>query len=100
MTRLAKPAIAGAVMGLMMLWMLHGQLTGEATAAAPLAFVAAHVVVLVVVLAAGLLGARLSPRARGWMARLHRPGFRHMGAMMGSAFVTAGLVHMLHGGPV
>lgn len=98
---LKMPLLMGPLMGAIMLWMLHGFLTGESTLSGPAlaVFIGAHVAVLVVVLGAGLFAARLSPRVRNWMARVHRPSWRHMGAMMGSAVASAAVVHVIvHGG--
>ncbi|AKS45106.1 hypothetical protein SAMN05444287_0194 [Octadecabacter temperatus] len=96
-----KPIVMGGLMGLMMMWMLHSALTGDGTlgAGALIAFVAAHVVFAAVVIGGALFAARLSPRARQFMDRLHRPSLRHIGVMMAAALSVAGLVHLVvHGG--
>ena len=97
---MTKPMIMGALMGVMMLWMLHGALMGDGVRGwALIAFVAAHVVLAAVVIAAGLFAARLSPRARMLIDRLHRPSLRHVGVMLLAAAASAGVIHLiLHGG--
>lgn len=94
-----KPIIMGGLMGVMMLWMLHGALTGGGvTGWALVAFVGAHVALVLVALAATVFAARLSPRVRDLMARVHRPSWRHVGAMSGSAAVVTAAIHVgLHG---
>jgi hypothetical protein len=94
------PIIIGALMGLMMMWMLHGALTGESgvTGWALIAFVTAHVAIIIVVLFAVIFATRLSPRAHAWINRLHRPSLRHVAAMLGSAIIVAGALHLgVHG---
>jgi len=95
MTFAAKPMLMGGVMGLMLLWMLHGQLTGASTLAGPALtlFIAAHVLVIALVACASLFLARLSPRLRNWLNRLHRPNLSHMVSMMVGVFITLGIVH-------
>lgn len=98
-----KQAIApigmGVIMGAMMLWMLHGQMTGQgAQPRAIVLFVGAHVLISLFVIGAGLFAARLSPLMRQKLDRLHRPSWRHMGKMLGSAAATALIIHLfLHG---
>lgn len=94
-----KPAMMGALMGLMMVWTLHGALTGGGVSGWALAaFVTAHVAVAAVLVGAAVFASRLSPRLRAWIARLHRPSFRHAGAMLGCAACTFGTLHLFaHG---
>ncbi len=94
------PVLMGPVMGAMMLWMLHGALVGGGVGGVALVvFVLAHVVVVGTVALAAVFAARLSPRLRGWLTRVHRPSLRHVGLMMGSALMTAGVIHVVvHGG--
>lgn len=99
----ALPVVMGGVMGLMMMWMLHGALTGDGVLGdgALALFILAHLAVAGVLIGAGVFAARLSPRMRGWQARLHRPSVRHVAVMLGSAVTTAGIVHLtVHGGLV
>jgi len=98
---MSKPIFMGALMGPMMLWMMHGMLSGETNMGfiALVIFVAAHFVVAGIAFGAALFAARLSPRVRAWAARLHRPSLTHVGAMIGSAALAAGIVHLyVHGG--
>ncbi|MEN8841140.1 MAG: hypothetical protein ABF254_05320 [Octadecabacter sp.] len=95
-----KSMIMGGLMGLMMMWMLHGALTGEGAigAGALITFVAAHFVLAAVVLGGALFAARLSPRARVVLERLHRPSLPHVAAMLGSAVLVAVALHFgIHG---
>ncbi len=95
-----KPMIMGLLMGFMMVWMAHGALTGDGAmeATALIAFAAAHVVLIVVVLAGAVFAARLSPRAKGWIDRLHRPSLSHVGLMLVGAVIAFGSVHLVvHG---
>ncbi|KQI69147.1 hypothetical protein AN189_06115 [Loktanella sp. 3ANDIMAR09] len=99
------PWIMGAFfMEPMMLWMLHGPLTGQAStggAWAAILFVAAHVVVAALLMGGALMAARLSPRARGFLSRLHLPSLRHVGTMLIAAAMSASVIHVtLHGGIV
>ena len=89
------PVLMGAVMGAMMLWMLHGALVGDGVGGTALVmFALAHVVVFGLIALAAVFMARLSPRLRGWLARVHRPKLRHLSVMMGSALVTVTVVHV------
>ncbi|MGR3486047.1 MAG: hypothetical protein ACU0BF_11930 [Paracoccaceae bacterium] len=87
-----RPALVGAVMGPMALWMLHGPIgRGEGPAALAI-FALAHLAVLGALLAL----ARVVPGLRG---RLHRPTLPHVATMAGGALLSAGAVHLIHGGP-
>jgi len=95
-----KPMIMGGLMGLMMMWMLHGALTGDGAigAGALIAFVAAHAVVAAVAIGMAVFAARLSPRIRQFIDRLHRPSVSHVTAMLTSAAVVALVLHFgVHG---
>ena len=95
---IAMPVGMGALMGLVMLWMLHGMLTGQGHAGGAL-FVLAHVAVLLVLALAFVVARRgQSAWAQGMLK--HRPSLRHVALMMGSALTTAGVIHLIHGGPV
>jgi hypothetical protein len=99
MTTIHKPFIMGMLMAVMMLWMLHGQLTANALSGAALAtFVGVHILMLVVVIGGSLFAARLSPRLRRLIDRLHRPSLQHVGWMLVGALTAAGSVHLtIHG---
>lgn len=91
-----KHGFIGAAMAAMMLWMLHDPImAGSASLSmGALAFVLAHVVVV----AGGAAVALLVPGIRRALVR-HRPSLRHVAAMIASATVFAGGVHLvLHGG--
>ena len=97
---LAKPLAMGAIMGLMMLWMVHGALTGggPVPTAALIGFVAVHLALALLAVGAAIFAARLSPRARAWLARIHRPRPAHLVAMISGLTASAGLVHLaVHG---
>ncbi|SMX39031.1 hypothetical protein [Octadecabacter ascidiaceicola] len=94
------PIIMGGLMGLMMMWMLHGALTGEGTigAGALIAFIAAHVVLAAIAIGMAVFAARLSPRVRQFMDRLHHPSLSHVAAMFSSAAAVALVLHFgIHG---
>ena len=91
------PIVMGAVMGPMMLWMAHRWIVSGAAATPMLGFAAAHLAILAVLLGGGLLLGRRAPALR---RRLHRPSAAHVARMLGAAAVSAGIVHLLHGGPV
>ena len=96
-----KPFILGGLMGLMMIWMVHGQMTGTSALAgwALVAFIGMHVALAIVVICAGLFAARLSPRARAALARLHHPSLHHIALMVVGMGASAGAVHLfIHGG--
>jgi hypothetical protein len=94
-----KPVVMGGLMGLMMMWMLHGALSGVGMAAGPLiAFVGAHLALALIATVLIWAGTRLSPRFVSILSRLHRPSLSHVGAMLVSTVVAAGLVHLsMHG---
>jgi len=46
------------------------------------------------VVIAAVFATRLSPRARTWVSRLHRPSWRHVGLMLTGAAISAGSVHV------
>lgn len=94
------PSIVGGLMGLGMMWMLHASHeTGTATGQiALLGFVAAHVAVGLAVILAGVFVARLSPAARVWMARLHRPSLSHLGHMAVGMLAGAAMLHLTQHG--
>jgi len=97
----SKPIFMGAFMGLMMLAMLHQTMTNETDKSflALALFAGAHIAIISIASIGAVFMARLSPRARGWIARLHRPSLAHVGAMLASATVFAGLAHLfIHGG--
>ena len=92
-----KPILIGLIMGPVMLWMLHRMLTGDTggyTGAALLAFAGLHVLLGAVVFVGAIFAARLSPGARDWMDRLHRPKPAHFALMLLSAGFSAGVVHL------
>ena len=91
------PIVMGAVMGPMMLWMAHGWIVSSAAWTAVASFVAAHLAFFAGLLGVGLLLGRRAPALR---RRLHRPSAAHVARMLGAAAVSAGIVHLLHGGPV
>lgn len=96
----SKPLVMGLLMGFMMVWMAHSALTGGGTmgATALIGFAAAHVVLIAVILGAAVFAARLSPRAKGWIDRLHRPSLHHVGHMLIGAAIAFGSVHLaIHG---
>ena len=96
-----KPIVMGGLMGLMMMWMLHGALTGDGAlgAGALIAFVAAHVVLVAIAIGVAVFAARLSPRAKARIDRLHRPSLRHVTVMLAAALIVSGVVHLVvHGG--
>jgi hypothetical protein len=99
MTLARKPLLMGVLMGPMMLWMLHGQLTQNTVSIwAGVVFIAAHVLILLVLGAGAIFAARLSPRLRGWLARLHRPSVSHFSAMLLGMLASGAVVHLsLHG---
>ncbi len=99
MTIQAKPLAMGGLMGLMMLWMLHGQLAENTTSTpALLVFVGAHVVIITLLLGASIFAARLSPRLRHMIDKMHRPSFWHLGWMFAGAAGSAGTIHFaIHG---
>lgn len=93
------PILTGAAMGAMALWMLHGALTGDGGGpGAGLAFVLAHLAGAALVMMGAAFGLH---RHMPGLARLlrHRPTGRHLALMTASAMVTAGLIHLVHGGP-
>ncbi|MEJ6399084.1 hypothetical protein [Yoonia sp. 208BN28-4] len=94
------PVLMGAAMGLMMMWMLHAShATGATTGQMALfAFVAGHLVLVAVVIAAGIFAARLSPRMRAWMSRLHRPSLGHIGLMAVGMAAGAVVIHLYQHG--
>lgn len=96
-----RPVAMGAVMAPMMLWMLHGQMTtgGGLFDWAVIGFVGAHVGLVLAVIFGAVFAARLSPRAKAVIDRLHRPSLRHIGLMLIGMAVAAGLTHLaVHGG--
>lgn len=97
---MTKPAIMGAAMGAMMLWMLHGLLTGSGvTGLALIVFVGAHFAVALILIGAAVFTARLSPRTKAMIDKLHRPTLRHVGIMLTAALITATAIHLtIHGG--
>ena len=95
MTRM-RPYLVGLIMGPMMLWMMHDAIAAGSAWWAAAGFVAAHLLVLALALAILLV----VPRWRARLAAVHRPSLPHMGAMLGSAGAAAGLVHLIHGGPL
>lgn len=99
LSKYIPPLIMGLLMGPMMLWMLHGVLTGGGVSTvAALVFVGMHVVAVLVALGTAFWAARLSPRMRAWLTRVHRPSARHAAVMLGSAAVAALLTHsIVHG---
>ena len=101
MTKRMTPYAMGALMGAMMLWVVHGLLTGQSALAGPalLVFVLAHVAVAATLLTGTLFLARLSPRARGWLSRLHRPSGAHVLAMLAGMIGSSVAIHLsIHGG--
>ncbi|MDB4213852.1 hypothetical protein N9741_03170 [Octadecabacter sp.] len=94
-----KPAIIGAVMGPMMMWMLHGAMTGNGvTGWALAAFLGAHVALIAVVISGAVFAARLSPRAKAFIDRLHHPSLHHVAVMLASALAVSGAVPLVaHG---
>ena len=90
------PVATGTVMGPMMLWMAHGWIVSGAAWTAVAGFAAAHLALLAGLLGLGLLLGRRAPALR---RRLHRPSTAHVARMLGAAAVSAGFVHLLHGGP-
>lgn len=94
------PALMGAGMGAMMLWVIHGRMIQGDTALGPLLwFLIAHVAIIA--LAAGLvwLTARRWPAVSARLSRLHRPGVKHVAAMVLGAVASAAAIHVvLHGG--
>lgn len=96
----AAPFFMGALMGPMMLAMLHGQLTSDGVGGtALLIFLAAHLVLGAIAIAGTVFALRLSPKWRARLDRLHRPSLHHLGAMAGTAAVSALGVHLIvHGG--
>ncbi|MEJ6640689.1 MAG: hypothetical protein QNL58_10210 [Octadecabacter sp.] len=94
-----KPVIMGSVMGPMMMWMLHGAMTGNGvTGWALVAFLGAHVALIAVVMSGVVFAARLSPRAKTFIDRLHRPSLHHVAIMSVSALAISGAVHLVaHG---
>ena len=100
MNKAYKPFAMGAAMAPMMLWMLHGQLTGSNTMSGPalVIFVGAHLLIVAILVGATFLTARLSPRLRPLLARMHRPSLQHFLRMLGGAALTAGAIHIaFHG---
>ena len=96
-----KPIVMGGLMGIMMLWMLHGQMTSTSALAgwALVAFIGVHVALIAAAIGAGLFAARLSPKMRAMLARMHRPSFHHIALMLIGMIASAGLVHLyMHGG--
>ncbi len=96
-----KPMILGILMGLLMLGMMHMALTADTKLGglALAGFIAAHVFVLVALGFATLFAARLSPRMRAMISRIHKPGFAHFSQMAFAAGAAVLLVHLtLHGG--
>ena len=95
MSTQAKPLAVGAVMGAMLLWMLHGALMEDGVSAyAVAAFIGAHLIVLAVLVTAGLFAARLSPRTRAMLNRLHRPNLSHIGSMLLGMAAMMGAIHL------
>lgn len=94
------PMGMGAMMGAMGLWMLHQAQTGTSMVGGAV-FVLAHVAVLAVVVAAALLVRRgLGGKRIQALARIrHRPSLAHVAVMLGTALITALLIHLIHGGP-
>lgn len=95
-----KPVIMGGAMGLMMLAMLHMILTGEGemTGFVLIVFVLAHLAVVLGLLALSFWAARFAPRVEARLPKLHRPSLQHVGLMVGSAVLCAGIIHLIHGG--
>lgn len=94
------PIGMGMMMGAMGLWMFHNAQTGDADSSAigAAVFVLAHVVVVAV----ALLAAVLVRKGRApWAVRFvrHRPSLGHLGVMLGTALLTALVIHLVHGGP-
>ena len=86
----------GVVMAAMAMMAVHMVLTSEHALGlwAVAGFIALHVVAFAL---AGLV-VMSWPAARR-IIRGHKPGARHIGIMSASASVTAGLIHLIHGGP-
>lgn len=100
MTKYAKPFSMGLLMGAMMLWMIHGQMTGQSTLSgwALVLFIAVHLVLIAALIVAAFFAARLSPKMRGLLARLHRPSLLHVAVMLCGAATLALAAHLIiHG---
>ena len=74
MKHFSLPFVMGAAMGLMMLRMLHSAVLNEGGPAglALVVFIGAHVLLGLVALAVTIFAARISQKARKFLARLHR----------------------------
>ena len=93
-----KPVLMGGLMGAMMLWMSHDALVSGTTPLALGLFVGAHVAVVILLGLAGLWVARRGPLPSRLAFLTHRPSARHIALMVGSAVLSAGLTHLIHGG--
>lgn len=102
MKHTALPYVMGGLMGPMMLWMMHDSLmSGAALSWGVIGFIAAHVAVFGVVVIVAVFGARLNPRLRMILSRLHRPSGAHLAQMMVAAVLSASLVHFsVHAGGI
>lgn len=100
MTISMKPLLMGAAMGGMMLWMMHQVLTSDSQIAgyALAMFVGVHLLIGALVIGAGLWAARLSPRVRALMSKLHRPSLSHVVTMALGGLGLAAAIHVsFHG---
>lgn len=95
-----KSLVMGSAMGLMMLAMVHMFLTGESevTGIVLMIFILAHLAVVLGLVALSFWAARFAPRIEARLPKILRPSLQHIGSMVGSAVLCAGLVHMIHGG--
>ena len=94
------PMGMGAMMGTMALWMLHQAQSGTSMLGG-VAFVLAHVAAVAIVVVAALLVKRgLGGKTMQRVARIrHRPSLAHVAVMLGTALITALVIHLIHGGP-
>ena len=103
MKHFSLPFVMGAAMGLMMLRMLHSAVLNEGGPAglALVVFIGAHVLLGLVALAATIFAARISQKARKFLARLHRPSAAHMATMLAGVATSSLVAHgFIHGGLV
>lgn len=102
MTFHAKPYAMGVLMFGMMLPMLHGPLmTGGDLSVSLILFALAHLAVALVLIAIAVFGARMSPKVRSLLSKIHRPSRQHFDNMLAGAASTFAVVHFLvHSGAV